>query len=77
MVIAAVVLNNFLKTIRSVNVLVYKCFYKVLLSTWSNEIKMIIFIVSNEPSEKLLHHFIVSVDGVKILRQQIFPCSRG
>lgn len=73
-VVTGGVLQNSLETIGKENVSVPKYFYKVLLSNSGNKIKMIAFLVLNEPSDKALYNFVVSVDSIeKLTGIDFFP----
>jgi endonuclease G len=64
-VVTAGVLEPSLKTIGKENVAVPKFFYKILLDTSRGEFKMIAFLIPNEPSNKPLYDFVVSVDRIE------------
>ena len=51
-----------------------KFFYKVLMTKSGTDVKMIAFLVPNEPSEKPLYEFVVSVDRLeKMTGIDFFP----
>lgn len=64
-VITGGVLEDKLKTIGKEKVSVPKYFYKVLLDTSRDEVKMIAFLVPHENSEKPLYEFVISVDELE------------
>lgn len=73
-VVTGGVLQNSLETIGKENVSVPKYFYKALLTNSGNKIKMIAFLVPNEPSDKPLYDFVVSVDSIeKLTGIDFFP----
>ncbi|MBG6109412.1 endonuclease G [Flavobacterium sp. CG_9.10] len=73
-VVTGGVLQNSLETIGKENVSVPKYFYKVLFSNSGNKMKMIAFLVPNEPSDKPLYDFVISVDSIeKMTGIDFFP----
>jgi endonuclease G len=73
-VVTGGVLQNSLETIGKENVSVPKYFYKSLLTNSGKNIKMIAFLVPNEPSDKPLYDFVVSVDSIeKLTGIDFFP----
>ena len=73
-VVTGGVLDKSLKTIGKENVSVPRYFYKVLLTTSENDIKMISFLVPNEASTRALYEFVVAVDHLeKLTGIDFFP----
>ena len=73
-VVTGGVLDKSLKTIGKENVSVPRYFYKVLLTTSENDIKMISFLVPNEASTRTLYEFVVAVDHLeKLTGIDFFP----
>lgn len=64
-VITGGVLEQNLKTIGREKVAIPNYFYKVLLDTSRDEIKMIAFLVPHQKSEKPLYEFVISVDELE------------
>ncbi|WP_244289541.1 DNA/RNA non-specific endonuclease [Flavobacterium tiangeerense] len=68
------VLNNSLKTIGKEKVAVPQYFYKILMNRSGNRVKMIGFLMSNQPSDEPLYKFVVSVDAIeKLTGINFFP----
>lgn len=73
-VVTGGVLNNSLKTIGKENVAVPQYFYKILMNRSGNRVKMIGFLMPNEPSDEPLYKFVVSVDAIeKLTGINFFP----
>ncbi len=64
-VVTGGVLNNSLKTIGKENVAVPQYFYKILMNHTGNKVKMIGFLMPNQPSDEPLYKFVVSVDDLE------------
>ncbi|QZK91745.1 DNA/RNA non-specific endonuclease [Flavobacterium sp. CHNK8] len=73
-VVTGGVLNNSLKTIGKEKVAVPQYFYKILMNRSGNRVKMIGFLMPNEPSDEPLYKFVVSVDAIeKLTGINFFP----
>ncbi|OUD35566.1 DNA/RNA non-specific endonuclease [Flavobacterium sp. FPG59] len=73
-VVTGGVLNNSLKTIGKEKVAVPQYFYKILMNRSGNRVKMIGFLMSNQPSDEPLYKFVVSVDAIeKLTGINFFP----
>ncbi|SEA61477.1 endonuclease G [Flavobacterium gillisiae] len=66
-VVTGGVFKNSTKTIGREKVIVPDSFYKIVLNRTNDNYKMIAFLVPNEPSEKPLYSFVVSVDRIEEL----------
>lgn len=66
-VVTGGVFKNSTKTIGREKVIVPDSFYKIVLNRTNGNYKMIAFLVPNEPSEKPLYSFVVSVDRIEEL----------
>ncbi|WP_158728483.1 MULTISPECIES: DNA/RNA non-specific endonuclease [unclassified Flavobacterium] len=73
-VVTGGVLNNSLNTIGKENVAVPQYFYKILMNRSGNRLKMIGFLMPNQPSDQPLYKFVVSVDTIeKLTGINFFP----
>nr|WP_314838690.1 DNA/RNA non-specific endonuclease [uncultured Flavobacterium sp.] len=73
-VVTGGVLNNSLKTIGKEKVAVPQYFYKILMNRSGNRVKMIGFLMPNQPSDEPLYKFVVSVDAIeKLTGINFFP----
>lgn len=66
-VVTGGILKNSTKTIGKEKVVVPDSFYKIVLKRSNGDYRMIAFLVPNEPSEKPLYNFVVSVDKIEQL----------
>lgn len=66
-VVTGGVFKNSNKTIGKEKVVVPDSFYKIVLNRSNGKYKMIAFLVPNEPGEKPLYNFVVSVDKIEQL----------
>jgi endonuclease G len=73
-VVTGGVLNNSLNTIGKEKVAVPQYFYKILMNRSGNRVKMIGFLMLNQPSDQPLYKFVVSVDAIeKLTGINFFP----